>query len=414
MIVCKHVFLAALAFAASCGFVNQSGNVKATRTGEVSDTPVPRVAFDAEAAEACGGAGVSQPDAVSRAPYLQQVDHDSAMILWTALSDASMRVEVTLPDGSPVAEVQSRVDESARPTDATQHVARVDGLSPATVYCYSVHAGDAAVIERIGFRTAPEAGAGAPVSFVVIGDMGSGDTDQFQVLEQVENVPFELMLTVGDNAYDDGTLAQYESKFFDVYASILQSIPVFPITGNHDYRTDDAAPFREVFALPDNGAPAGTERWYSFDWGDVHFVALDTEEIGATQADWLERDLAANERPWTIVYGHRPPYSSGDHGSDTDFRETFGPILARHRVPLVLSGHEHSYERTEAVDGTVYVVTGGGGRGTRGVGSSSFTAFAEDVLHFAWVRIEGDTLELHAIDASGQEFDSVKITAPRQ
>jgi hypothetical protein len=93
-------------------------------------------------------------------------------------------------------------------------------------------------------------------------------------------------------------------------------------------------------------------------------------------------------------------------------RDVFGPILEFHRVPLMLAGHDHNYERNEQINGVAYVVTGGGGRGTRAVGRSASTAFSHDVLHFAYVRIEGDDLRLHAIDATGQEFDFAHIRRP--
>ena len=192
---------------------------------------------------------------------------------------------------------------------------------------------------------------------------------------------------------------------FAVYADLFKSIPFYPAAGNHDYHTLDAAPFRDVFNLP------GTteEKWYSYDWGMVHFAAIDTEADYATQAAWLDADLAASNAPWKIVYMHRPPYSSGAHGSDKALRRHLAPVLKRHGVQLVLAGHDHDYERMIPQDGTAYVVTGGGGIGTYSVGSSSFTAFSEDVIHFVYGEIGADEMVLHAIDASGREFDSVVI-----
>jgi hypothetical protein len=112
------------------------------------------------------------------------------------------------------------------------------------------------------------------------------------------------------------------------------------------------------------------------------------------------------------VFAHKSPYASGAHGSNKDVRAVFGPILEFHRVPLMLAGHDHNYERTEEMNGVTYVVTGGGGRGTRAVGKSSFTAFSHDVLHFVYVTIEGDDLRLYAIDATGREFDFARIRQP--
>ena len=108
-------------------------------------------------------------------------------------------------------------------------------------------------------------------------------------------VPFDFMIHTGDIAYGGGTRAAFEGNFFRIYADYLKYFPVFPASGNHEYDSDDAAPFREVFVLPENGGPEGIERWYSYDWGDVHFVALDLERTGPVQAAWLDADLTANQ-----------------------------------------------------------------------------------------------------------------------
>jgi 3',5'-cyclic AMP phosphodiesterase CpdA len=253
-----------------------------------------------------------------------------------------------------------------------------------------------------GFRTAPEPGSGARVAFVALGDSGSGSPDQLAIYDQLETVPFDLIVHTGDIAYESGTLTEFEENFFDVYAPLLRSFPVFPAQGNHE----GSDVFRRVFDLP----WAGPGNWYSYDWGDVHFVALDTNDISDEQAAWLDRDLSQSRRDWTVVFGHHPAFSSGQHGSTPSFQQRLVPILERHGVDLVLSGHDHDYERTLPQNGVHYVVTGGGGRGTRPVGESSFTAFSEQVLNFVYVEIEGDRLLLHAIDATGAEFDQLAIT----
>jgi hypothetical protein len=139
-------------------------------------------------------------------------------------------------------------------------------------------------------------------------------------------------------------------------------------------------------------------------------VALDTEHTGPIQAAWLEADLTANKLPWTIVYGHKPAHSSGEHGDDGPVNQWFVPILKAHHVPLVLAGHDHHYERFNPIDGTTYIVTGGGGRGVRELsGKQSGSAFAEAVINFITVTVDGDTLTVHAIDGTGREFDSTVI-----
>jgi hypothetical protein len=127
------------------------------------------------------------------------------------------------------------------------------------------------------------------------------------------------------------------------------------------------------------------------------------------QAAWLDADLAANTLPWTIVYGHKPPFSSGEHGNDGGFQTYFVPVLEKHQVPLVLNGHDHDYERTKPQNGVTYVVTGGGGVGVRSVGTSGFTAVSDAVIHFVYVTVSSQELALHAIDGLGHEFDSLVI-----
>jgi acid phosphatase type 7 len=401
-----------LVVAAACvGASDVSGRVGATQLGDVSNAPAERVAARAPLSDACGppATPVSAQYAFARSPYLQRVSANAADLVWVSAADPALQVLVSSPSGAPVAQPTAAPDESALVAEGDrQWVAPLEGLSPDTLYCYELR-DESGTAARAGFHTAPASGSNKPVRFVAFGDSGEVNEDQDTLLDQMRTVPFDFMVHTGDIAYESGTREELDRTFFQVYRELLGDYPIFPSSGNHEYETEDAAPFREAFDLPRNGGPDGTERWYSFDWGDVHFVALDTELIGSVQARWLEEDLARNERPWTIVYGHRPPFSSGYHGSDGGFRTTFGPILEKHQVDLVLSGHDHHYERTKPQNGVTYVVTGGGGRGVKDVAWSDFTAFNQPVIHFVYVTVDGGQLALHAIDGLGQEFDSLVL-----
>lgn len=368
-------------------------------SGDLSNPPAPRRAPDAALVASCGSGSLLGPR-LDRRPYLQRVGERSARVLFTASGPDPIEVELRRPDGSWVASAVAAPGAAGEPWSAA-----FDQLDPGQIYCYSL----GGVTAAAGFRTAPEQGK---VSFLAFGDSGNGGSNQRAVYAQMQTVPFDFVLHLGDLAYETGTAKELESRYFDVYHPTSRSFAVFPVIGNHDDAADDAAAYLRAFDLWDNGVPSERERYYAFDWGDVHVVALDTERITAEQAAFLDQDLANNDRPWVVVMAHRPPYSSGEHGGLPAFRTTFGPILKKHRVPLVLSGHEHDYERTVNLDGTVYVVSGGGGRDTRPVGSSPFTAYAESVLHFLFVEVQGDRLTVHAIDGVGREFDSVAIERP--
>lgn len=400
------VFAVVPASFAACGA--PAAKLSAGKSGDLSHVLGQRTRPDEQQLASCGEGTLEAEGErwLRRGPYLQRVTASSADVVFTSAGEAEVIVDVTRPDGALVASETARVDTSARPAGAWQGVASFEGLEPNTLYCYALRG----LSQRAGFRTAPPAGSSEPVRVLAFGDSGTGTSYQYAVMEQMLTVPFDLMVHTGDVAYDDGTLSQFEKGFFRVYAPLLRSFSVFAASGNHDYRTNDARPFRDVFLLPENGGDDGRERWFSFDWGHVHFVALDTERTGPAQAAWLDADLAASDQPWKIVFWHKPPFSSGEHGSDGKAREWFHPLMAKHGVPLVLNGHEHNYERTKPQDGVTYVVTGGGGRGTRPVGSSGFTAFSEDVLHFVQLEIHQDELLLHAIDGTGREFDSLRVS----
>jgi len=280
-----------------------------------------------------------------------------------------------------------------------------EGLAPSTIYCYAI-ASDQSLNARTGFRTAPTSDSTAPVRFLAFGDSGGGGSDQYALLDQMLNFPYHLIIHTGDLAYDNGTIGQFDTNVFKVYADLFRNIPFFPAAGNHEYNTAGAAPFHSVFALPQTS----TDRlWYSYDWGFVHFAVLDTEADYVTQVAWLAQDLASTSMPWKIVYLHRPPYSSGEHGSDTGLRTKLQPILETYHVQLVLAGHDHDYERMKPQNGTAFVVTGGGGIGTRGVGVSEFTGFSAEVIHFVYGEVGPNELVLHAVDATGVEFDSLVV-----
>ena len=388
---------------------NQSGNTGATKLGDTSH-PATRSSPLAALEEACGGPGVMLAGASSivRIPYLQQVTTSSAAFGWVSRAPEGQTIVVYKPDGdmmhaaSPVAE-----DVEVRSAGNQQMWTTLDTLEPDTIYCYQVMQDGLPVSAKIGFRTAPTADSTRTIGILAFGDSGGGGSDQFALLDQMTLVPYELMIHTGDFAYEDGTLGQLEDVGFAVYGALFAHIPFFPASGNHDYGTLRGLPFREAFKLPENG---DREKWYSYDWGRIHFVALDTESSYEEQARWLEEDLGATTLPWKIVYLHRPPYSSGNHGSDTSLRKALAPVLERHGVQLLLAGHDHHYERANPINGVQYIVTGGGGRGTYSVGTSAFTAFSEAVIHYTYIESKPEELVLHAIDAEGVEFDSVVIS----
>jgi hypothetical protein len=377
--------------------------------------------------------GGSPPPAASlvREPYLQQITDGSAVIVWASREPGPARARVAGRDVI-AATTLFPSTRTGLPYNYYQHQATIEGLSPATSYQYDIFVGTRDVNASVDrFRTAPTIGTGG-TRFVIIGDSGTGSPEQRALAGVLNADTFDLMLHGGDIAYGnangtgDASYATYQSWFFDIYRDVLRRTPFFPSMGNHDSRASNAwgQAYLDVFVLPRNGGegpyPDHAERYYSFDYGPVHFVALDTERAfqdpsrRAAQVAWLEADLAAATQPWKVAYFHRAPYSSGTvHGSDLTVRSTFAPIFERHRVRLVLSAHEHDYERLvpwrEGTDlskpPVVNIVSGGGGGPLYDSGRAQWTATSRKIHHYLRATVTGCTATLEAVERTGTVFD---------
>jgi hypothetical protein len=309
------------------------------------------------------------------------------------------------------------------------------GLAANTTYQYDLrNAGvdpTPAVVDQ--FRTAPLPGAGT-IRLIAFGDSGTGSSAQSRIATAIQGDTFDFAIHNGDVAYSRGTFAEFEGRFFPFYRNWLRRKAIFPAIGNHDEMTNSATPYRKLFVLPRDGAsaayPNNAERFYSFDYGPVHFIALDTEAAFLSSARrqeqlaWLTADLqASQDQPWRIAFFHRPPYSSGtEHGSDLAIRQAFGPLFEQYNVQLVLTGHEHSYERTVpwresttlSRQAVTYVVSGGAGAGLYPVGRSAFTAFSRSVNHYVRMAVSPTDATLEAVDGNGAVLDRFTLNLALQ
>jgi len=371
-----------------------------------------------------------------RQPYLQQVTDHSAIVVWTTRESGAAAVRYSAASGAVTVTASARyfpAADTGLPYDFYQYEADLLGLVGATNYTYDVLMNGVDITAgQDPFRTAPPSGMGT-IRFLAFGDSGTGSAAQRQLATRMTAETFDLALHVGDIAYGGEDLVggghynQYDDWMFGIYAPWLRTHPLFPSIGNHDDEVADAWPYRQVFVLPENGATAAypdhAERYYSFDYGPVHFVALDTETAfrddpgrQAAQVAWLAQDLASTSQPWRVVFFHRPPYSaSSGHGSDLDVRQRFAPLFERYGVQLVLSGHDHDYERTFPLrefggPGVVtYLVTGGSGAELYPSGRAAWTATSASVYHSLRGLVSDCLLQIEAVNVDGGVFDSVSI-----
>ena len=300
----------------------------------------------------------------------------------------------------------------ADPTSTTEHVITLTDLITGTEVTYRVSTSGVELASG-AFRTA--GAADRPFSFAVIGDSGTGSTDQYAVADRLVALDPNFVLHTGDVVYPSGQADGYDPYFFQPYQALLKRAPIFPTLGNHDVVTDNDQPYLDAFYLPHNN-PANSEKYYAFDWGNAHFTALDFNDGPSTaQLNWLQADLAATHQEWRFVFYHQAIYSSGPHGYEPYIigkRAVLAPIFEANHVDVVFNGHDHDYERTKSINGVIYIVSGGGGASLYDVTPQSFSAFAASVHHTVYVTVDGCQLALQAIKADGSIFDSTTLDHP--
>lgn len=247
--------------------------------------------------------------------------------------------------------------------------------------------------------------ADGSVKFLVIGDSGTGDREQYEVAAQIalahRRFPFAFAIMLGDNLYGREGPADYVRKFERPYAPLLASGVTFHASlGNHD------SPAQRFYALFNmNG-----RRYYSFRRGAVELFALDSNSLTAEQVEWLQGALTASGAGWKVVFMHHPLYSSGQrHGSQLALQRRLEPLFLEHGVDVVFAGHDHFYERLQPQKGIHYFIQGGSAKLRRGNirRQSALTAagFDQD-RSFTLVEIDGDRLHFETISRLGAVVDA--------
>jgi 3',5'-cyclic AMP phosphodiesterase CpdA len=239
--------------------------------------------------------------------------------------------------------------------------------------------------------------------FAVIGDNGTGDGPQYEIGRQMASYragfPYDLVLMLGDNLYKSPSPQEYVDAFERPYQALLDAgVKFVAVLGNHDASESLRYPLWNMEG----------RRYFSFARGPVRFFALDTNILDARQLDWLEKELAAAREPWKIAYFHHPIYSNGKrHGSNIELRVKLEPVLLKHGVQVVFSGHDHLYERLKPQKGIVYFVAGSGGQlrdGVRSNDTSAVAFYAEQA--FMLVEVDSNDMRFRAVSRSGRVIDS--------
>ena len=301
---------------------------------------------------------ISNAQNIDRGPYLQLVTTNSIFIHWRTDSSTDSRVWY----GDDPNSLNNIVENSNNTTD---HALQITGLNPNTIYYYAVGNSNG---ELAGgdfdhyFKTSPSTSQN--INVWVLGDAGTANEDQRSVRDAyynyIGNSHIDMMLLLGDNAYSDGDQIEYQESWFEnMYEDRLINSVMWSTFGNHDgvsaNSQTESGPYYDIFNFPRNGEAGGvssnTEAYYSFDYGNVHVICLNSHDIDASanspMMQWLQNDVNANTKEWMIAMLHHPAY----RGSVTDIQANALPILEDGGVDLVVYGHYHRYERSFLING---------------------------------------------------------------
>jgi 3',5'-cyclic AMP phosphodiesterase CpdA/Flp pilus assembly protein TadD len=303
-------------------------------------------------------------------------------------------------------ELASRASAARR---ATIHEVRLTGLDAMTEYSYRVTSdGVSSDVHRFTTAVEPE----APFRFAFYGDNKDGPMNHRRVTDAILATEPDLVIHNGDLVNTGWVAKQWDRLFFGPAHRLMHSVPLYPVMGNHEM---GAQLYLDYFSLP------GNERWYSFDFGNAHFVVLESDVDrlldGSEQIAWLEQDLAASDATWRFVNLHHPLFSASRdyHEPERLVRKNLlHPIFERHRVDMVFSGHDHNYERTLPIGSpgghaVTYVVAGNGGTPMHWAARREWTVYSRRVFGFVTIDIDGRRAHLRALDDRGSVIDELVV-----
>ena len=368
---------------------------------------------------------------ITRGPYLQDVRQDGVIVAW----------EGTGFTGPVVVYGATSVEESSAPASCVGvhcHV-KLSGLAPDSHFLYEVRDGTGTLAPAGTFLTAPD--WPRPFNFVVFGDNRSDHASHSMVVDMMLAAEFDLVMNTGDMV-SSGEVEEDWDVFFGVEADLFRSRPFYPAVGNHEEH-DGAIPIVErLFHTPAGTSGSGQMSYYSFDYGNVHFVVIDDfvhvmpwylcaligklydDCFTADQEAWILADLAAAaadpEVEHVFIFAHEGPYSSKENRTGSTAMRALLPTFATSKVRIIFSGHDHLYEHGISGNGLHYVVTGGGGAplydSTPDFMNQMFPheiLEVESVHNFQIVEIAGEWVKMSTWDVdNAMIIDEIELGTP--
>ncbi|MFC2116917.1 metallophosphoesterase [Bacteroidota bacterium] len=339
-----------------------------------------------------------------KGPYLQNPLMDGMTIMWESeeLESGEVRYGET-----------EKLGESTGEYHKTKiHQVMLSGLKPQTIYYYQVVTGNRKS-EIHSFSTAVE--KDSPFSFIAYGDNKNGPFNHEKVANLALTKDPNFAIHNGDLVNRGGVYVQWEKLFFNPIRHLISHVPIYTVIGNHEDMSDNYF----SFFCP----PCDTLAYYSIDYGNAHVIILNTEEESMfdspNQVKWLIDDLESNQdATWKFVVFHVPPFTSGGNyysGSRVEVKDLLVPIFQKYGVDMVLSGHDHHYERSFPIgsksdnSAITYIVCGNGGTPMRYNSPREWTLYSERVFGFTLINIDGSKMHFQSISIDDRVIDEFTL-----
>lgn len=249
--------------------------------------------------------------------------------------------------------------------------------------------------------------------FVAMGDSRSNPEIFNKIIQNIEAETPSLIISMGDLVENGGDYDQWNDYYFSIAENLIGEIPLVSTIGDHEGDGDDGELFKHYLRT----TQSTEKQWFSFDYGDAHFISLDYRHPDSKEMiDWFVEDISASKANWNFVYMHRPCYNLGGHRS-TWGREHWPDLFSQYKIDIVFAGHSHIYERFYPIKSVnlydswpvTYITTGGAGAGLYDVTNSKFLAEVESVNHFVSFQLFGDSLKAESIRNDGSLIDKFTI-----
>jgi hypothetical protein len=348
---------------------------------------------------------------VDRYPNIQSPNENSAIIAWrTATAGVG-----TINWGTSPGSLTNTITESAA---AQIHAITIQGLQPNSKYYYQASSGS--FISSVEYFYTAKPDSIKQFDFLSYGDCGFNNSVQNTIGALMAAQTVDFGVVVGD--VDQNVGNDYDTRFFQRYTSMLKHTCHFTAIGNHDVITNNTN-YTDAFHLPHNN-PANSEKYYSFTWGNAKFITIDGNSdytAGSAQYVWLQNELKCNDREWTFVFFHQPPWTNGwdisynipltpfyHYQGNVDMRTSIVPLFEQYHVDFVLNGHAHNYQRG-IYNGVHYFICGGAGGATPDTHQSSNAPDIQlelDINNYMKWSVSGDTVRYFAYDLNGAKVDS--------